>query len=79
MDWNPVSNFKQQDTQSLESFEEQKIAVVRTANSIDKYLDYRCQRYFVKCTVISGSPGSGKSFILNYMALYAMCKGLKLQ
>ena len=76
--WDPVENFVRQQNQSPDSFEEQKLAVRRTVSSIDKYLDYTCQCNFVKCSVIAGSPGSGKSFILNYMALYAMSKGLKV-
>ena len=33
---------------------------------------------FVKCRVITGTPGSGKSFIMSYVALYALSKGLKV-
>ena len=32
----------------------------------------------MKGRVIAGSPGSGKSFLLNYTAIYAMTKGLKV-
>ena len=34
--------------------------------------------FFVKGRVIDGSPGSGKSFLLNYTAIYSMSKGLKV-
>ena len=78
LDWNPVRNFERHHSQSSESFEEQKIAVRRTVYAIDQYLDYTCQCNFVKCRVIAGSPGSGKSFILNYISVYAMSKGLKV-
>ena len=59
LDWNPVTNFMRLHHQSPESFKEQKLAVTRAVYAIDKYLDYTHECNFVKCTVISGSPGSG--------------------
>ena len=76
--WDPVLNFKKHPDQSTTSFEEQKMAVKNIVSAIDKYNDYTGQVGFVKCRVIAGSPGSGKSFILNYTALYAISKGLKV-
>ena len=49
LNWDPVANFVKQPNQSIESFEEQKMAVRRTVHCINKYLDYTCQCYFVKC------------------------------
>ena len=35
------------------------------------------QSTFIKCRVITGSPGCGKSFLINYIIVYAISKGLK--
>ena len=78
LDWNPVRNFKIYHTQSPGSFEEHKMDVRRTFYAIDQYLDYTCQCNFVTYRATTGSPGSGKSCILNYIYLYAMSKGLKV-
>ena len=78
LDWNPDTNFEKHPNQSLASFEEQQLSVRSIFSAINKYIDYTGQFNFVKCKVIAGIPGSGKSFILNYMALYAMSKGLKV-
>ena len=33
---------------------------------------------FIKCRVITGSPGCVKSFLMSYIILYAISKGLKV-
>ena len=78
LDWDPISNFRKNDGQSEQSYDDQMVAVRHTVSAIDQYLDCSRQCTFVKCRVIAGSPGSGKSFILNYSAIYAMTKGLKV-
>ena len=76
--WDPISNFKKNDRQNNQSFEDQKQAVIHSIRSINKYLECSTQTSFVKCCVIAGSPGSGKSFLLNYVGIYAMSKGLNV-
>ena len=78
LQWNCIPNFKKHPDQCEESFDEQKLAIETSIASIDHYMDYTRQTHFVKCQVIAGSPGSGKSFLLNYIAIYAMSRGLKV-
>lgn len=70
--------FPKNDRQNNQSFEDQKQAVIHSIRSINKYLECSTQTSFVKCCVIAGSPGSGKSFLLNYVGIYAMSKGLNV-
>ena len=76
--WDAVLNFKKHPGQSEESFEDQLLTDRNCVSAIDQYQNYTGQISFVKCRVIVGSPGSGKSFLLNYIAMYAMSKGLKV-
>ena len=78
LDWDPVLNFRKHADQSQQSFDDQKLAIETNISAIDQYVNYTGQCLFVKCRVIAGSPGSGKSFLLNYIAIYAMSKGLKI-
>ena len=78
LDWDPILNFRKHPDQSQQSFDDQKLAVENNVAAIDQYVNYTGQCLFVKCRVIAGSPGSGKAFILNYVAIYAMSKGLKI-
>ena len=78
LQWGAISNFKINPNQSQESYLEKMIAVKNTVSAIDNYNNYTGQCDFVKFRVIAGSPGSGKSYIFNYCALYAMSKGLKV-
>ena len=78
LDWDPILNFRKHQYQSQESFDEQNKSVKHNVAAIDQYSNYSDQCLFVKCRVIAGSPGSGKSFLLNYIAIYAMSKGLKI-
>ena len=45
--------------------------------AIDAYCEgYTSQRLFLKSVMITGSPGTGKTFLEICLLLYAMCKGL---
>ena len=78
LDWDAVLNFRKHADQSQQSFDDQMLAVQNNVAAIDQYSNYTSQCVFVKCRIIAGSPGSGKSFLLNYIAIYAMSKGLKI-
>ena len=78
LQWNAIDSFSKSPSQSEDSFQEQRIAVCNVISSIDSYLDGLSQHTFVKCRVISGAPGSGKSFLLNYACIYAISKGLNI-
>lgn len=78
LDWDPISNFRRSLNQNQQSYSDQKVALSHTVDAINQYIDCSSQCNMVKGRVISGSPGSGKSFILNYTAIYAMTKGLKV-
>ena len=77
LEWDPISNFRRNHNQSQKSYEDQKVAISHTVSGINQYIDCSQQSTYVKGRVIAGSPGSGKSFLLNYAAIYAMTKGLK--
>ena len=76
--WDPISNFKKSIRQNDESFQDQKVAITSCVSAIDQYMDHTGQRCFIKSRVIAGFPGSGKSFVLTYIALYARSRGLKV-
>ena len=78
LNWDPVRNFTKSNNQSVTSFEDQKLAIENSVFAINQYMNYTNQHTFVKCRVIAGSPGSGKLFVLNYFAIFAMSKGLKV-
>ena len=78
LDWNPFLSYKQCEGQPLESFHEQKRAIKRCKESIDKYCDILAQNTFNKCVVLRGFPGSGKTWTMQYIALYAASKGLNI-
>ena len=78
LSWDPIANFKKSSSQSDQSYQDQKTAITTTVAAIDQYIDCSSQSTFVRCRVICGSPGSGKSFLLNYVALYAMSIGLNV-
>ena len=74
----PIASFSRSPSQSEESFQEQEMALNNVTLTIDNYLDALRQNTFVKCRVITGAPGSGKSFLLNYACIYAISKGLSV-
>ena len=78
LQWDPIASFSRSPSQSEESFQEQEMALNNVTLTIDNYLDALRQNTFVKCRVITGAPGSGKSFLLNYACIYAISKGLSV-
>ena len=51
---------------------------MNNVQDIVKYINNYIQPKFVKRRVIYVSPGSGKYFLLNYIAIYTLSKGLKI-
>ena len=78
LEWDPILNFRRNCNKTQQSYEEQKVVISHTVAAIDQYIDCSTQCTYVKGIVIAGSPGSGKSFLLNYTDMYAMTKGLKV-
>ena len=76
LSWDAMQSFKKSPLQCEESYKEQKLAIESIVSAIEQYLNPIQLSIFVKCRVIAGAPGSGKSFILNYTAIYAISKGL---
>ena len=76
--WNADKNYVQAPHQNISSFREQKLAVTYACNTIDRYLDCSRQSTFTKNLVITGAPGSGKTYLLNYISLYAISRGMKV-
>ena len=83
LEWDTVGTMIQstETGQSVESFEEQKLAVKTIAHSIDKYCGIthgNASFNYTKNCVAHGAPGTGKSFVGERSALYALSKGLRL-
>ena len=76
--WNEDENYVQAPHQNIASFREQKLAVAYACNTIDLYLDCSRKSTFTKNLVITGAPGSGKTYLLNYIYLYAISRGMKV-
>lgn len=74
--WDACDNFQKFQFQSEKSYQEQSKALRMAKTTIDQYLNASCQHTFVKCNIISGAPGSGKTFLMMYLAVYAVSKGL---
>ena len=76
----PVDAYVQFEGQSDQSYMEQKLAVEIGIRSIDKYLQQLGPRAATqtKNLLIHGVPGSGKSYVAQYLNLYAISKGLRL-
>ena len=76
----PFDAYVQFEGQSDQSYMEQKLAVEIGIRSIDKYLQQLGPRAATqtKNLLIHGVPGSGKSYVAQYLNLYAISKGLRL-
>ena len=74
--WNPITDMEKTPYQSENSFIEQKEALSIGVETIDKYCSGIDQSTFIKCFLIAGSPGAGKTFLELCLALYAISKGL---
>ena len=74
--WDALKFFNKTPYQSEASYLEQKAALTLGVKAIDTYLNGTQQTTFTKCVIIAGAPGSGKSFLELYLALYSLTKGL---
>ena len=76
----PFDAYVQFEGQSDQSYMEQKLAVEIGIRSIDKYLQQLGPRAATqtKNLLIHGVPGSGKSYVAQYLNLYTISKGLRL-
>ena len=75
VNWDPVSNFQQSELQSNDSYREQLFAIKNCVKSIDDYMNVMKSTY-TKNVMIVGFPGGGKTFIMMYVLIYAISKGL---
>ena len=78
LEWNVIECFIQVHQHTYISSNEQKIATTYGVKIIDQYLDSSEQIFFVKNVVFTGAPDSGKPYLMNYIALYANFRGLKV-
>ena len=74
--WNIVSHYRKSPYQSIESYKEQIGALKMAVKAIDRYINGTEQNTYIKCQLIAGAPGSGKSFLALTIGLYAISKGL---
>jgi len=76
----PLDAFVRSASQTMDSFEEQHIALKYCLDALDKYQVEFGQHAstYTRGVIIHGSPGSGKSFLVQYVALVAMSRGLKV-
>jgi hypothetical protein len=76
----PIKAYAQLEGQSDQSYIVQKLAVKIGIRSIDKYLQQLGPRAATqtKNVLIHGVPGSGKSYVAQYLNLYAISHGLRL-
>ena len=74
--WDPVASFVQGEMQNEDSYNEQKFAIQKCKDTIDKYLGVENQLVMTKCVGIRGHPGAGKTFCMLYVLLYALSQGL---
>ena len=78
LNWNALETFSKSNNQSDDSFIEQRQALANLIDSINGYCDPCRQHLFTKARTIIGFPGSGKSYLLSYIVLYAILKGFKV-
>lgn len=76
VNWEALNNFKKSTYQSESSYVEQRECLKVGIEAIDSYANGTQQTCFTKCVIIAGSPGSGKSFLEMYLAIYGLTKGL---
>jgi DNA replication protein DnaC len=76
----PIKAYAQFEGQSDQSYMVQKLAIKIGIHSIDKYLQQLGPRAATqtKNILIHGVPGSGKSYVAQYINLYAISQGLRL-
>ena len=75
-EWDPVACHKKNPIQSMESYEEQQLAIKLTTRAIDRYTSFSSNHLCTKNIGIRGFPGGGKTWCSMYCILYALSKGL---
>ena len=75
LDWDASECFQQSEGQPDASFLEQKLAIDTCKEAIDRYCD-PTNINFIKNITIRGFAGCGKSWLMQYMVIYAASQGL---
>ena len=75
-DWDAVQSYSRNQSQSIDSFNEQKLAIQICVDAIDSYCNILTQDVYTKNVGIRGFPGSGKTWIMLYVAMYCVSRGL---
>ena len=78
LNWSVYQQFTQIYLQSEELFKAQRLAAHSCKKSKDQYLSIEKQSMFIKCRVITVSPGCGKLLLMIYVILDTMSKGMKV-
>ena len=76
--WNVMESFSRGQQQSLASFIEQKNALNYAIDTLHCYKNIEDSVVYVKNTVITGAPGSGKTYLTNIIALHAISLGFNV-
>jgi hypothetical protein len=77
LNWSP-EHIERLPIQSQESYEEQQLAMNLGINAVKQYMNSEGSDRAVKKVLINGSPGAGKTFVLQCIGLYAISMGLKV-
>jgi DNA replication protein DnaC/predicted GIY-YIG superfamily endonuclease len=78
IDWNPLDVITRSEEQSDLSYEEQRTCITMGMSAVKKYKRQFGPTTQTKGVFAHGSPGSGKSFVLEAQGLYAMTQGLRV-
>ena len=80
IEWAPSESIVRYERQTIESYEEQKVAIALCEKQINKYRNSGRggQSTCLKNTVVYGTPGAGKSFVGGLVVLYALSQGLNV-
>ena len=78
IDWNPLEVITRSEEQSELSFKEQRTCIAMGIKAVKKYMTQFGPKLQTKGIFAHGSPGSGKSFVLEAQGLYAMSQGLRV-
>ena len=78
--WSPTESVLRYERQTVEFYEDQKIAIDLCVKQIDKYRNAGRggQSTCLKNAIVYGAPGAGKSFVSGLVVLYAISPGLNV-
>ena len=77
--WNPLEVIRKHDGQSVESYKEQQASLSMGINAVNKYCrQFQDRLTHTKGVLTHGTPGAGKTFVLESQGLYAMTQGLRV-